>query len=63
MKLPDRFYTVGNFEKKRLWVRYISTPGSLPNESADELQTICNPMLRLFSIKMRTLIDGNICFD
>ena len=63
MKLSDRFYTVGNFEKKRPRIRYITTPGSLTNQSADELETICNTMLGLFSIKMRTFTIGNICFD
>ena len=63
MKLSDRFYTVGNFEKKRPRIRYIATPGPLTNQSADELETICNPVLGLFSIKMRTFTSGNICFD
>jgi hypothetical protein len=63
VKLSDRFYTVGNFEKKRPRVGYIATPGPLTNQSADELQTICNPVLGLFSIKMRTLTGRSICFD
>ncbi len=63
MKLSDSFYPIGNFEKKRLRIRYITTPGSLTNQSADQLQTIRNPVLGLFSIKMRTFTSGNIGFD
>jgi hypothetical protein len=63
VKLPDGFYAIGDFEKERLRIRYIAAPGSLPNQSADELQTICNPVLGLFSIKMRTFTGGNIVFD
>ena len=60
MKFSDRFYAIGNFEKKRLRIRYVSIPGSLPNQGADELQTICNSMLSFFLVEVRTFTGGNV---
>jgi len=37
VKFSDRIYAVGNFQKKRLRIRYMADPCSLANQSADHL--------------------------
>ncbi len=63
MKLSDRFYAIGNLEKKRPGIGYVPGLCSPPNKRAYYLQTICNPMLRLLSTKLRTFTGGNIRFN
>ncbi len=48
MEFSDRFYAIGNFEKKRSGIRYVPRPCSLANQPADDLQTICDPMIGFF---------------
>ena len=55
MKFSDGIYAVSNFEKKRLWILYMTTPCPLANKSTDHLQTICYSMLGFFSISQRAL--------
>jgi hypothetical protein len=63
MKFSDRIYAIGNFKKKRLRIRYITAPCSLANQSADHLQTICNPMLGFFPVSLEAFRRGSIRFD
>jgi hypothetical protein len=58
MKFSDRFYAIGNFEKKRPGVGYVPAPCSLANQPADYLQTICNPMIGFFYVSLEIVGCG-----
>ncbi len=54
MKFSNRFYPVGNFEKKRLWIVDFTASRPQTNERADHLQTIRNPMFGFCLISLKT---------
>ena len=55
MKLPYRFYTVSDFQKKRLGILYIARPCTLADQGADQLQTICDPAFGFLPIRSEAL--------
>ena len=59
MKFPNSFYAIGNLKKKRLGIRYISTPRPQANESADHLQTVGDPVVRFFAVSLEVFRGRN----
>ena len=52
MKFSDRFYAIGNFEKKRPGIGYVPGLYSLANQPTDYLETICNPVIGFFYVSL-----------
>lgn len=55
MEFSNRFYAISDFQKERLRILYIRRSRALANESANQLQTICDPMIGFLSISLKSL--------
>jgi len=63
MKLSDGVYAVRDLHQESMWISYCSAPGPLSNQGADDLQTVCYPMIGFSSVIMTSLSSINARFD
>ena len=63
MKLSDGVYAVGDLHQKSMRVSYGSALGPLSNKGADDLQTVCNPVIGFSSVILTNTLSINVHFD